>query len=111
MIQRYCISYGELQKADFDGGLVMYEDYLKLEKELADYKEWMTEPIVKFQTEFQEMKKELTELREEHKSMTHLLTEIVDGEFEHLDDVKMYCRELLVEIQGEFPKAKREGAE
>ncbi len=64
MIQKYCINYGELSKADFDGGLVMYEDYLKLEKELADYKDWMTEPIVKFQTEFQEMKKELADLRE-----------------------------------------------
>jgi chromosome segregation ATPase len=40
-------------------------DKQKLEKELADYKEWMTEPIVKFQTEFQEMKKELEELKEQ----------------------------------------------
>ena len=46
MIQRYCISYGELAKADFDGGLVMYEDYIKLESQNKALRE-LVEEIVK----------------------------------------------------------------
>jgi hypothetical protein len=48
MIQRYCISYGELAKADFDGGLVMYEDYIKLESQNKALRELVGECIKSF---------------------------------------------------------------
>lgn len=50
------------------------DDQKNLEKQLADYKEWMTEPIVKFQTEFQEMKKENEEFRETLSSQRNLVS-------------------------------------
>lgn len=54
--------YHYVEKCSEMHGLVNEKE--ELEKQLADYKEWMTEPIVKFQTEFQEMKKELAELKD-----------------------------------------------